>query len=93
MDSRNEPSETRVAVSEAGVELPKVLLSKTIVGLVAEVALADEEIDVRPARARRVLSEIAVILFDTEDPAEIRKVDIVFPSIKRCMMLKLTLDP
>jgi hypothetical protein len=93
VDTRKESDETRVELSVAGTEVAKVLPSKTIVGLVAEVALADEEIDVRPARARRVLSEIAVILFDTEDPEEIRKVDIVFPSIKRCMMLKLTLDP
>ena len=70
-----------------------MLPSKTIVGLVAVVALADEEIDVRPAKARRVLSETAVILLDTEDPAEIRKVDMVIPSIERCIMLKLTLDP
>ena len=92
VDTRKESDETRVELSVAGTEVAKVLPSKTIVGLVAVVALAEEEIDVRPARARRVLSKIAVVLFDAEIAAELRTADIVFPSIKQFMMLMVTLD-
>jgi hypothetical protein len=92
VETRKESDEIRVEVSVAGTEVAKVLPSKTIVGLAAVVALADEEIAVRPARVRRVVSKIAIVLFDTEDPAELRTADMSFPSIMRFMMPKLTLD-
>jgi hypothetical protein len=92
VETRKESDEIRVEVSLAGTEVAKVLPSKTIVGLAAVVALADEEIAVRPAKARMPLRKIAVVLFEAEDAVELRTVAIVFPSIKRFIMLKLTLD-
>jgi hypothetical protein len=92
VETRKESDEIRVEVSVAGTEVAKVLPSKTIVGLAAVVALADEEIDVRPASARMPLSKIAVVLFDAEIAAELRTADMAFPSTKQFMMLKLTLD-
>jgi hypothetical protein len=92
VETRKESDETRVEVSVAGTEVAKVLPSKTIVGLAAVVALADEEIDVKPASARMLQSKIAVVLFGAELTAELRTADIVFPSIKQFIMLKLTLD-
>ena len=92
VETRKESDEIRVEVSVAGTEVAKVLPSKTIVGLAAVVALADEEIDVRPASARMPQSKIAVVLFDAEIAAELRTADIVFPSIKQFMMLMVTLD-
>jgi hypothetical protein len=92
VETRKESDEMRVEVSVAGTEVAKVLPSKTIVGLAAVVALADEEIDVKPASARMLQSKIAVVLFGAELTAELRTADIVFPSIKQFIVLKLTLD-
>jgi hypothetical protein len=92
VETRKESDEIRVEVSLAGTEVAKVLPSKTIVGLAAVVALADEEMDVRPASARMPQSKIAVVLFDAEIASELRTADMVFPSIKQFMMLMVTLD-
>ena len=92
VETRKESDEMRVEVSVAGTEVAKVLPSKTIVGLAAVVALADEEIDVKPASARMLQSKIAVVLFGAELTAELRTADMVFPSIKQFMMLMVTLD-
>jgi hypothetical protein len=91
VDSRNEPSETRVAVSEAGVELPKVLISKTIVGLDAVVALAEEGIEVRQAMASRPVRTIEVVLFVSDVIFELRTVDTGFPLLVLFILLKITL--
>jgi hypothetical protein len=91
VESLREPSETRVAVSVTGVELAKVLPSKTIVGLAAVVALADEGIAVSPAMARRPARTIAVVLFNSGIVLELRTVDMAFPSMVHYLFLKLTL--
>ena len=91
VESLREPSETRVAVSDTGVELARVLPSKTIVGLAAVVALAEEGIAVRPARASRPVRTTAVVFLVSDITLELRTVDIRFPSIMRFMLLNLTL--
>jgi hypothetical protein len=91
VESLNEPSETRVAVSDAGVELPKVLISKTIVGLAAVVALAEEGIEVRQAMASRPVRTREVVLFVSDVMFEPRNVDMAFPSMVRLVLLRLTL--
>ena len=91
VDNLNEPSETRVAASETGVELPKVLISKTIVGLAAVVALADVGIAISPAMARTPVRTIAVVLFVSDVIFEFRTLDMAFPSMVRFVLLNLTL--
>jgi hypothetical protein len=92
VESLREPSETRVAVSVAGVVSPKVLLSKTIVGLAAVVALAEVGIAIRPARASRPVRTTAVVLFDSDIILELRTVAMGFPlSDSFILLLNLTL--
>ncbi len=92
VDSLREPSETRPAVSVAGVELPKVLLSKTIVGFAAVVAVADVGIAINPARVSRPVRTMAVVLFVSGVILELRTVDMAFPSMARFVLLSLTLS-
>ena len=91
METLSESAETRVASSDAGTDVAKVLGSKTIVGLAAVVALADEGIAVSPAMARRPVRTIAVVLFDSDMTIELRTVDMAFPSMVRFAFLNLTL--
>ncbi len=91
VETLSESADTRVDASEAGTEVAKVLPSKTIVGLAAVVALADEGIAVSPAKARRPVRTIAVLLFDSDMTLELRTVDMDFPSVVRFAFLKLTL--
>jgi hypothetical protein len=87
VDSLREPSETRVAVSVTGVELAKVLPSKTIVGFAAVVAVADVGIAISPAIVRRPVRTIAVVLFDSDMVLELRTVDMAFPSMALFVLL------
>jgi hypothetical protein len=59
VESLSELSETRVAVSVAGVVSPKVLVSKTIVGLAAVVARAGTPKPKTPEMAREMIAAIA----------------------------------
>ena len=56
VESLSELSETRVAVSVAGVVSPKVLVSKTIVGLAAVVAKAGVPKPKIPEMARETIT-------------------------------------
>jgi hypothetical protein len=93
VESLSEPSETRVAVSVAGVELPKVLLSKTIVGLAAVVALAEDGIAIRPARASKPVRTTAVDFLDSDMILELRTVAMGFPSMIRYLVAKSNFRP
>jgi hypothetical protein len=86
VESLSDPSETLVAVSEAGVELPSVLLSKTIVGFVAVVALADGGTDTSPAIVRIPVRTIAVVLFDSDMILVLATLAMIFPSAVRCVL-------
>ena len=63
--------------------------SKTMVGLVE--AVADEGIAVSPARARRPVRTMAVVLFVSDMALELRTVDMTFPSMVCFMLLNSTL--
>jgi hypothetical protein len=91
VESLREPSETRVAVSVAGVEFPKVLLSKTIVGLAAVVALAEEGIAIRPPMASKPVRTTAVDFLYSDMLLELRTVAIRFPRCFVLLLLNLTL--
>jgi hypothetical protein len=91
VDRRREASETLVAGSEAGTEVAKVLPSKTIVGLAAVVALADEGIAVSPIMVRRPVRTMAVVLFASDMIPDRGNVDMAFSSIVRFAFLKFTL--
>jgi hypothetical protein len=93
VESLREPSETRAAVSVAGVELPKVLLSKTIVGLAAVVALAEEGIAIRPAMASKPVRTTAVDFLDSDMILELRTVAMGFPSMIRYLVAKANFRP
>ena len=93
VESLNESAETRVAVSVAGVVSPKVLVSKTIVGFAAVVALAEVGIAVRPARASRPVRTTAVVLLDSDIILELRTVAIGFPSMIRFLAAKSNFRP
>jgi hypothetical protein len=71
-----------------GVELAKVLPSKTIVGFAAVVAVADVGIAISPAIVRRPVRTIAVFLFDSDMVLELRAVDMAFPSMALFVLLK-----
>lgn len=94
VESLSEPSETRVAVSVEGVELPRVLVSKTIVGLAAVEADAEEGIAIKPVRDKRPVRTTAVVFLDSEIIFELRTVGIEFPSMIVCLLvMSLTLGP
>jgi len=85
-------SPDRVEDSLGGTDVAKVLPSKTMVGLEAIEALADEGIAVSPAIARRPVKTMAVVLFVSDMALELRTVDMAFPSMVRFVLLKLTLS-
>ena len=89
VETLRESAETLVAVSVAGTVVAKVLPSKTMVGLVE--AVADEGIAVSPARARRPVRTMAVVLFVSDMALERRAVDMAFPPMVRLVFLKSTL--
>jgi hypothetical protein len=83
VESLREPSETRVAVSLAGVVSPRELLSKTIVGLAAVEALAEVGMAVRLARANRLVRKTAVLFLNSVIILKLRTLAMGFPSIIR----------
>ena len=61
VDTRKESEEMRVELSVAGTEVAKVLPSKTMVGLAAVDALAEEGIATRLAIANRPVRTIEIV--------------------------------
>jgi len=91
VETLRESEDTRVDASDAGTEVAKVFPSKTIVGLVAVVALAEEGIAIRLAIAKSPVRTIEMVLCDCDITLEFIAIDIRFPSLVHLVFLKLTL--
>ena len=91
METLSESEDTRVDASDAGTEVAKVFPSKTIVGLVAVVALAEEGIAIRLATAKSPVRTIEIVLCDWDITLEFITNDIRFPSLVHLVFLNLTL--
>ena len=91
METLSESEDTRVDASDAGTEVAKVFPSKTIVGLVAVVALAEEGIAIRLATAKSPVRTIEIVLCDWDITLEFITNDIRFPSLVHLVFIKLIL--
>ena len=75
--TRRESVVMRAEVSVEGTGVPNVLPSKTIVGLAAVEAYAEEGTATRPASANRVVRAIEIALFDPDMDFEFISADIL----------------
>ena len=88
VETRRESEEIRVELSVGGTEVAKVLPSKTIVGLGAVDAYAEEGLATRPESANRPVRTIAIALFDPDMDFEFISADIpAFPLVRRLICL------
>lgn len=76
VDTRRESEVNRVEDSDAGTVEARVFPSKTIVGLVAGVALAEVGIAVIPARQSRAASTVAVVFLCSDLIIELKPFDM-----------------
>jgi hypothetical protein len=93
VETRRESAETRVDDSDAGTDVAKVFPSKTIVGLVAVVALAEDGVAVSPARASRPVRTTAIVCLGLCVILELRTVIMEFPSMIRYLVAKSNFRP
>ena len=91
METLSESDETRVEASDAVTAVAKVFPSKTMVGLAAVVALAEEGIAIRLATAKSPVRTIEIVLCDWDITLEFITNDIRFPSLVHLVFLNLTL--
>jgi hypothetical protein len=93
VDNRKESDDIRVELSVAGTEVAKVFPSKTIVGLAAVDALADEGITTRLTIAKSPARTTEIGRCDSEMVLEFSAANIQFLSVKNLSYFyRLTID-
>ena len=93
METLSESDETRVDVSDAVAAVAKALPSKTMVGLAAVAALADEGIAIRLAITKSPVRTIEIALRDADIALEFKTVDIRLPSLVHLFLLDVNSKP